>query len=323
MNVLSLFDGMSCGQIALYRAGIEVYRYYSSEIDKHAIKVAKKNFPKTIQLGDVTEVKGSDLPKIDLLIGGSPCQGFSFAGKQLNFDDPRSKLFFEYVRLLKECKPKYFFLENVKMKKEYQNLISEYLGVEPVEINSSLVSAQNRRRLYWTNLPNIKQPKDKKLFLVNILEFGVIARDKSYLLTGKYWKGTKIEQYIKNKCSPIAFTERRTEEAKKIRKEYQLKHAKDFCPRRGKELVSRKDGKMNCLTATYSIKEHTLIDEKLYYRKLTPIEWERLQTVPDDYTKGVSNTQRYRMLGNGWTIDVVAHIFKNIGMKPYKPNYLF
>ena len=143
------------------RANIKYDNYYASEIDKHAIKVTQINYPNTIQLGDITKIKGKDLPKIDLLIGGSPCQGFSFAGNKLNFKDPRSKLFFEYVRILKECNPKYFLLENVKMKKESQDIISENMNVEPIEINSSLVSAQNRKRLYWTNVPNITQPKDK------------------------------------------------------------------------------------------------------------------------------------------------------------------
>src|SRR6056300_70325 len=170
MNVLSLFDGMSCGQIALNRLGIKYYNYYAAEIDKYAIEVTKKNFPNTIHLGDVTKVKAADLEPIDLLLGGSPCQGFSFAGKQLNFDDPRSALFFEFVRLLKECNPKYFFLENVRMQKEYQNIISEHLGVEPVMINSALVSAQNRVRLYWTNIPNITQPNDKGTVLKDVLE---------------------------------------------------------------------------------------------------------------------------------------------------------
>lgn len=169
INVLSLFDGMSCGQIALERAGIKVKNYFASEIDKYAIKVAKHNYPNTQHIGDVTKVKANDLPKIDLLISGSPCQGFSFAGKQLNFEDPRSKLFFEFVRLLEETKPKYFLLENVKMKKEYQNIITEYLEVEPVLINSKLVSAQNRERLYWTNIPNVTQPKDKKIMLSDIV----------------------------------------------------------------------------------------------------------------------------------------------------------
>jgi site-specific DNA-cytosine methylase len=169
-NVLSLFDGMSCGQIALNKLGIQYENFYASEIDKHAMKVTQHNFPNTIQIGDVTQVNANNLPKIDLLIGGSPCQGFSFSGKGLNFEDPRSKLFFEFVRLVKETKPRYFLLENVKMKKEHEQVITDYLGVEPIEINSSLVSAQNRVRLYWTNIPNIQQPEDKGIGLIDILE---------------------------------------------------------------------------------------------------------------------------------------------------------
>jgi len=338
-NVLSLFDGISCGQIALERAGIKVDTYFASEIDKHAIKVTQVNYPNTIQLGDITKISSLDLPKIDLLIGGSPCQGFSFAGKQLNFNDDRSKLFFEFVRLLNECKPRYFILENVKMKKEYQDAISEYLEVEPIEINSNLVSAQNRKRLYWTNIPGISQPKDRGILLKDIIEVGAVDRDKSYCIDANYWKGTNIEQYItkcrrqivfseKSQTIPatiykenpksmikrkklgliVAFTERRTEEAKKIRREFKKLYGRDFSPRRGKELFAREDGKMNCLTKTYSFKEHTLIDEKMYYRKLTSIECERLQTVPENYTNHVSNTQRYKMLGNGFTVDVIAHI---------------
>lgn len=170
LKVLSLFDGMSCGQLALQRAGFEVEEYYASEIDKYAIQVTQQNFPNTVQLGDVTKVDSLDVSEIDLLIGGSPCQGFSFAGKGLNFEDPRSKLFFEFVRLFKELKPKYFLLENVKMKKESEAVITELLGVEPVEINSALVSAQNRRRLYWTNIPNVTQPEDKALFFGSVKE---------------------------------------------------------------------------------------------------------------------------------------------------------
>ena len=172
INVLSLFDGMSCGRIALQRAGIKVENYFASEIDKYAIQVAKHNYPNTKHIGSVVDVKGSDLPQIDLLIGGSPCQGFSFAGKQLNFDDPRSKLFFEFVRLKNECNPTYFLLENVKMKKEFQDIISEQLGVKPILINSSLVSAQNRERLYWTNIPIQGLPDDKGLFLKDVIEIG-------------------------------------------------------------------------------------------------------------------------------------------------------
>ncbi len=170
MNVLSLFDGMSCGQLALDRLGIKVDMYLAAEIDKYAMQIAKKNYPNTVHLGDVTKLRGVDLPKIDLLMGGSPCQGFSFAGKQLNFDDPRSILFFEFVRLLKETKPKYFLLENVRMKQEYQDVISEHLGVKPIMINSALLSAQNRMRLYWTNIPGLEQPEDKGVLLKDILE---------------------------------------------------------------------------------------------------------------------------------------------------------
>lgn len=311
-NILSLFDGMSCGQIALKRANIQYVNYFASEINKYAIKITQKNYPDTIQLGDIKKIKGENLPKIDLIIGGSPCQGFSFAGKQLNFKDSRSKLFFEYVRVLKECKPKYFLLENVRMKKEYKNIITKYLNVYPILINSSLVSAQNRNRLYWTNIQNIEQPKDKKILLRDILEIGVVDRDKSYCIDANYWKGTIIEHYIKKKCRQIVFTEVRTDEAKRIRREYRLKYGIDFSPRRAKKLEVRIDNKMNCLTKTYSLKEHTLIDEKLNYRKLTTLECERLQTVPDNYTKGVSNTQRYKMLGNSFTVDVIAHILKRI-----------
>ena len=173
INVLSLFDGMSCGQIALDKLGIEVDNYFASEIDKYAMQVTKHNYPNTKHIGDVTKVKGADLPRIDLLIGGSPCQGFSFAGKQLNFDDPRSKLFFEFVRLLKETKPKYFLLENVRMKKEYQDIITEYLGIEPILINSALLTAHNRPRLYWTNIPNVEQPSDNSICFENIRDLRI------------------------------------------------------------------------------------------------------------------------------------------------------
>ena len=170
MNVLSLFDGMSCGRLALDRLDIKVDKYYASEIDKYAIQVSEANYPDIIRLGDVCDVKAEDLEPIDLILAGSPCQGFSFAGQQLAFDDPRSALFFEFVRLLKECKPKYFLLENVKMKKQYLDVISEQVGVEPILINSALLSAQNRQRYYWTNIPNIEQPEDRGILLRDVLE---------------------------------------------------------------------------------------------------------------------------------------------------------
>ena len=170
MKVLSLFDGMACGYEALLRAWIQIEKYYASEIDKYAIQIATKNHPDIIEIWDVTQVKWEGYQDVDLLIGGSPCQWFSVAGKMLNFNDPRSKLFFEFVRLKNEIKPKYFLLENVKMKKEWQDIISEYLWVQPIEINSALVSAQNRRRLYWTNIPWIQQPQDRWILLKDILQ---------------------------------------------------------------------------------------------------------------------------------------------------------
>ena len=184
MNVLSLFDGLSCGQIALNKVGIKYDKYFASEIDKPAIKVTQHNYPNTIQIGDVTQVKGSDLPKIDLLIGGSPCQSFSNAGKGEGFDG-KSGLFWEYVRLLKEVKPTYFLLENVKMKKEWQVIISKELGVDPILINSNLVSAQNRERLYWTNIPNIEKPINKNIFIEDILDE---TFDEKYWLPEKKFK---------------------------------------------------------------------------------------------------------------------------------------
>jgi DNA-cytosine methyltransferase len=320
MNVFSGFDGMSCAQIALNKLGIKPDKYYSSEVDKYAIQVTQANYPDTVQMGDITKWREWDIDwsSIDLIVGGSPCQGFSFAGKQLAFNDPRSALFFVWLDILNHIKsvnPNVkFMLENVKMKKEYLDVISGQLGVEPVLINSALVSAQNRQRYYWANW-QIEQPEDKGILLADIIESGLVDRSKSYCIDANYWKGTNIEQYIDKARRkivlelPLAFTERRTEEAKRIRKEYQNKYGRDFSPRRAKELIARTDGKMNCLTATYSMKEHTLIDEKINYRKLTPIECERLQTVPDNYTNHISNTQRYKMLGNGETVDVIAHIF--------------
>jgi len=204
INVLSLFDGMSCGRIALERAGIKVENYFASEIDKYAIQVAKHNYPNTKHIGSVVDVKGSDLPQIDLLIGGSPCQGFSFAGKQLNFDDPRSKLFFEFVRLKNECNPTYFLLENVKMKKEYQDVITEHLGVEPIEINSNLLSAQNRKRIYWTNIPGVSIPNDKGILLKDIVHENadnhLSEKEIDYMLrsSGKWSPSTnnRFETYL-------------------------------------------------------------------------------------------------------------------------------
>jgi DNA-cytosine methyltransferase len=279
MNVLSLFDGMSCGQIALNKLGIKYDNYFASEIDKYAIKVTQANYPNTKQIGDVTQVKGTDLPKIDLLTGGSPCQSFSTMGlyreemgDKLGFEG-KSGLFWEYVRILNEVKPTYFLLENVMMKKEWQKQISDALGVEPIKINSRLLSHQRRNRFYWTNIPNVEQPKELGLDFRDIIETKV--DDKYYL------------------------TERAIERVRE---------------KQGLNLVGEK---AKCLFATYyknnsNSREGQIVETDGRLRRLTPKECEILQTVPLDYTEGVSDTQRYKMLGNGWTVDVIAHIFKNI-----------
>ena len=278
MNVLSLFDGMSCGQIALDKLGIEVNQYFASEIEEASIKVTMTNYPNTIHLGDVRDVKGEDLPKIDLLFGGSPCQSFSNAGNGKGFEGS-SGIFWEYVRVLREVKPKYFMLENVKMKKEWQDIITKELGVEPIAINSSLLSGQNRPRLYWTNIPGVEVPEDKGIKLKDILEDDNLV-DKQHLMTPKamiYMDGLRNGKqrwnYHKN---PL-------------------------------------DGKAACIVASfYKLSGLGVLDYRTLgkpCRRLTPVECERLQTVPDNYTESASRTQRYKMIGNGWTVDVIAHIF--------------
>jgi len=287
MNVLSLFDGMSCGQIALNKLGIKYENYFASEIDKHAIEITMKNYPNTKQIGDVTKIKLSNLPKIDLLIGGSPCQDLSNAktnGNGLNGE--RSGLFWEYIKVLKECKPSYFLLENVVMKKEWADVISKELGCQPIEINSNLVSAQNRRRLYWSNIPNISQPKDKGILLKHIIY------DDNYKV----------------------FTDVRITNTKKITKNY-IKwdlSGKKYWSQQDRAYF--KDKKMCTLPkANPANKLNILLDyDKDIYRRMHPIEAERCQNVPDNYTSGVSDNKRLEMIGNGWTVDVIKHIFKGI-----------
>lgn len=299
MNVLSCFDGMSCGQLALEKAGIQIDTYFASEIDQYAIKVTQANFPSTKQLGDIQKVTKAQVGNIDLLIGGSPCQGFSFAGKQLNFDDPRSKLFFEFVRLKDELKPRYFLLENVKMKKESQDIISECMGCQPVLINSSLVSAQNRQRLYWTNIP-FEIPKDRGVMLADILESGFTDREKSYCLDANYFRGGNLKRYFQRSSRQLVFTSA----AKRGR-------YNDDGKTTSQQLELRFDGKTNALTTAQKTTLAANLKD-LTYRKLTVTECERLQTVPEGYTNHVSNTQRYKMLGNGWTVDVISSIFEGL-----------
>ena len=423
MRVLSLFDGMSCGRIALDQLGIPVEKYYASEIDKYAMQVSAANYPDIEQVGDVCNLNPQDYMDVDLMLGGSPCQGFSFAGKQLAFDDPRSALFFEFIRLLKAIKPKYFLLENVRMKKEYLQVISEQVsacypeipfGIEPIFINSSLVSAQSRQRYYWTNIPGIKQPEDRGIVLRDILEtepdnftkmsdkFIKRNGDRNCMIDQNKEKASNLSamEYVKNgrqgnylacddngkpadkpKQVGIAVDIKGHDQRKRVYSSDGKSPTVTTCgggntepkvvtggafrgraydkdgkrkdrdgssvAKQTKQMLElRKDNKSNAST---TVGKNSVVVEKLpnksqtiksqYYkssranferqgtfhatgvqqedltwRKLTPLECERLQTVPDDYTNHVSNTQRYKMLGNGWTVEVIKHILKNMDM---------
>ena len=388
MKVLSLFDGMSCGRIALDRLGFSVDTYYASEIDKYAIEVAQKNYPDTIHVGDVTQLNADDFQDVDLILAGSPCQGFSFAGNQLAFDDPRSALFFEFIRLLKAIKPKYFLLENVRMKKEFLEVITDQVSscypefqghdlfggrIEPILINSSLVSAQSRERYYWTNIPNITQPENRGIVLRDVLEedpgdsFNLApakvdrvlnqARGKGFFynedspkigtIIAGYHKEPTDGSYIETKPKQIgiasdinghdilkrvyspdgksptlntmgggnrepkvvsggAFRGRAYDDKGKRMD----RNGDSVANKTSQMLELRQDRKSNAITTVY--KDSVVVENELHWRKLTPLECERLQTVPDNYTNHVSNTQRYKMLGNGWTVDVIAHILNNM-----------
>lgn len=330
MKVISLFDGIACGYEALKRAGIKIDQYVACEIDNNAIKIAKKNHPDIIENGDVMTIDFSKFKGFDLLIGGSPCPSFSVAGKQKGFSDSRGKLFYEYLKALKEIKPKYFLYENVAMKKEFQDEMSKQFGCEPIMINSNLVSAQNRKRLYWTNIPNITQPIDKKIVLADIvheneinfkgnLEPYKVPFDKTLQILDKEVYRGKIGYF------------RQDSQANRI---YSI-HGKavTLCGEAGGGAAKMGQYLFGCITPdrvnkrqngqrfsegnkfytlTAQDRHGILIDG--YIRKLTPIECERLQTLPDGYTEceGVSENARYKALGNGWTVDVIAHMFKNI-----------
>jgi site-specific DNA-cytosine methylase len=423
MKVLSLFDGMSGAQLALKKAGIPVEKYFASEIDKDAMQVTQDKFPNTIQLGTVEFITRATFGshRIDLLVGGSPCQGFSFAGKQLNFEDPRSVLFFEFVRLLRELRPRYFLLENVKMKKEYQDVITGLLGVEPILIDSALVSAQTRKRLYWTNIPGVAKPDDKGIVLRDVIEYGTpidesgnvvlgnsnpsgngmdgiirsTGAEKANCLTTNKGEGPKygwLEQ-VGNKLRHPEATKKGYAEAgdgegldltfpkSKTRRGRSMPTKSNCLTAAGHEmgvvvkggairgryneqgkteqrLEVRDDDKTNAITTVSkdsvvvadivgkyvtelrreNIDEASCLMAKDYkgfgnqaqtgirdgylkWRKLTPLECERLQTCPDGHTlvldpvtgkQLVSNSQRYKMLGNGFTVDVIAHILKGI-----------
>lgn len=375
MNVLSLFDGISGGRLALDRAGIPVTNYYASEVDKWAIKVSKSQYPDIHHLGDVTQWRTWDLPHIDLLIGGSPCQGFSFAGRQLNFEDPRSKLFFEFVDILNHFKPNHFLLENVKMKKEYQDVITEILGVSPILINSALVSAQNRNRLYWCDW-EVPQPEDRGILLKDVVEPYYIGKplsekEKAYMdrevkggrthwdfshhsdtrdpkskaLVANLHKGVPYNVLILQKgrgknngglkaqdgktptmsaskwqdnnhlviqCNPSNESQGRQPymQNRVYDPEGKSPALTSFCNRlkiMDKSKTVRSGGR-----GSQDRHEWDSVYEESHCRKLTPVECERLQTYPDEYTAAVSNTQRYKALGNSFTVEVIAHILRHM-----------
>lgn len=294
MRVLSLFDGISCGRVALDRAGISTEEYRAWEIEPNAIKISRNNWPGVIQMGDVTAADFTRYRGADLLLGGSPCQGFSPSGKLLNFDDPRSRLFFEYARALREAAPRYFLLENVNMKKEWQDIISEHLGVEPILLNSSLVSAQNRSRLYWTNIPGVTAPPDRGVKLQDILE------------TSEF-------------LQPAAIRGRRMsfKEGKWTRKDGSPEVKNIQCL----EVRASNTDKSNCLTTVDKDNVLTALppgrypdvfNSELPYRYYTTRECERLQTLPDGYTSGVPESYARAALGNAWTVDMVAWILSHI-----------
>lgn len=295
INVLSLFDGMSCGKLALEKAGIEVNKYYASEIDKKAIQVSKANFQNIVQLGNVCDVDPGSLEDIDLLIGGSPCQSFSRSGDGSGFDG-KSKLFWEYVRILKEKKPNYFLLENVVMKKQWEDIISNELGVKPILIDSKLVSAQKRQRLYWTNIPGVEQPNDREIFIQSILE---TSDKKSIDLPNDFfWFDNSSNEYRVKNATKLGYLSVKNFDVVNL----------DFPTsktRRGR-VSSMKSNTLNT-----SCNQAVFIDGKLY--RLTAKECRRLQTIPDSFDmSSISDNEIRKICGNGWTVDVIAHIFNNL-----------
>ena len=278
VKVLSVFDGISCGMVALERAGIPVERYVAYEIEPNAIKISKKNYPQIEHCGDVTTADFTQYKGFDLVIAGSPCQGFSIAGGKLNFEDPRSKLYFEFERALREVKPKYFLLENVVMKQEWQDIISEALGVKPIMIDSSLTSAATRKRLYWINIPGVGQPENLRITFGDIRERDVQEGSIYYTDKGLDW---------------IRRHEKRT----------------------GKTLrIIGDSDKMQMLEASmykkYSSQRFFGIEDTHGLRYITVTECERCMNVPDGYTDCCSNTQRYKQLGNGWEVNTITHMFR-------------
>lgn len=300
IRVLSLFDGLSAARVALDRAGIPVETYYASEIDPWAVEISTRNYPETIHLGDIREIDGKALGEIDLIVGGSPCQDLSIAGFRNGFKGKRSRLFFEFVRLIHEIKPRYFLLENVaSMKPGARKRISKEMGVEPVRINSSLVSAQNRDRLFWTNAGEIPQPKNRKIYLGDILEKSVSeGMDPALKSSGRI-------NDITGKKKPSDYLPKGAGDSWRLDKPQRCGHI-GTQGQNGR--IFGIYGKSSALATSGRV----LVTDYKYFRPITPIEAERLQNLPDNYTFGVSKTQRMKMLGNGFTVDVIAHILRHM-----------
>lgn len=310
MNVLSLFDGISCGLVALERAGIRVDNYFASEIDGNAIAISEKNHKNIVRLGDVKKWHEWELPKIDLVIGGSPCQGFSRAGKGKNFDDPRSGLFFDYVDIMEAERAKnpdlLFLLENVQMRTEWRDTISDFLGVQPVRINSNLLSAQNRVRDYWTNIDGVELPKDKGIKLLDVLErpaldgyvehegllFDPAITEASRKLVSCVGSEVRVQQAVK--CGYIV-----AENGDGINLQFPTSKS-----RRGR-VIKGKSSTLDCSCEACVMHDGVI-------RKFTTRELERLQTLPDGYADGFARTVAQTAIGNGWTVDVIAHILSHI-----------
>ena len=357
INVLSLFDGISCGNIALERAGIEVDNYFASEIDLNAIKITNKNYPSTLQVGDITKIQTKNLLDIDLIIGGSPCQSFSNAGSRTGFDG-KSGLFWQFVKILREVKPRYFMLENVRMKQEWKDIITEALGVDPIEIDSALVSAQQRKRLYWTNIPikNMKI-KDKKIYLSDILGIKVESNEDRIIMTKSDFD-VKVRKHYIDKLNLVQFLREEKDRSGKTNREisshcnvpitkvehwfredtsssipdedswfklkeilgiigerYDLEVTSFEVKRNNFDMAKRiyhingKHPTLTTLTGGHQRKTITDGDDMFY---LTPNHAEELQTLPENYTQPLSDNQRFKVIGNGWTVDVVAHIFRGL-----------
>ena len=305
MNVLSLFDGISCGQIALNNLGVKLKNYYASEIKKHAISITMENFPNTIQVGDVTKLKATDLPEIDLLIGGSPCQDLSQAHKTRDgLEGEKSSLFFQYVRLLNECKPRHFFLENVSMRKEDQDMISSYLGVEPIKINSSLLSAQLRNRLYWTNIPQLCEPHDHYIKLQSVLTEGWTDREKSRCLLESDSRplSTPVKMFHRYFSSGFTTLVFRSEDHYLRCKTHYTHNYMDGKKSKGAKYIDEVMGTV----------DNSVYDGIRYFNKT---ELQRLQGVPYGYTHSATRNQSACTLGDAWNIPTIEHLFSYFALR--------